>query len=178
MLDLLALLVLLSVLSFIFLSAAVRNSMLGAVPVFGLVWRYIALAEFCHLLSVLLESSLPLDEALRLTGEGVSDARTARACRVLAGDVEAGRSLTEAIERRPMFPASLTRILSWAEKTRSLPEVLTMAAELFESRARAQSIVTSTALSVLTVVLVLLGLGFTIIALFLPLITLISKLSG
>ena len=44
----------------------------------GAVWRSTSLAEFCHLLALLLESRLPLPEALRLTGEGVEDADSTR----------------------------------------------------------------------------------------------------
>ena len=63
-----------------FLTPAVRRSFASRLPLLGTVWRSTSLAEFCHLLALLLESRLPLPEAIRLTGEGVQDADIDRAC--------------------------------------------------------------------------------------------------
>ena len=45
------------------------------IPVVGGVWQYTSWAEFCHLLALLLETDLPLPEALRLTGRGGPEQR-------------------------------------------------------------------------------------------------------
>jgi len=161
----------------VFLKPALRRSLAGRIPVLGAVWRTTSLAEFCHLLALLLESRLPLPEALRLTGEGVQDADMNEACRFMASEVESGRSLTEAMAAKRLFPSGLPSLLRWAERDKSLSEVLHMAGTMFETRARAHSTFTGTAVTVLCVLLVL-GMLTVIPALFLPLITLISRLSG
>jgi general secretion pathway protein F len=147
-------------------------------PIVGGVWRWTTLAEFCHLLSLLLENDLPLPEALRLTGEGVPDANIEIASRRMAGAVESGRTLAEAMTGRWPFPAGLPRLVDWAEKQRSLPEVLHMAGEMFEARAGAHAAFTGTVVGVLSVILILSGLFTIVVGLMLPLITLISRLSG
>jgi type II secretory pathway component PulF len=161
----------------VFLKPAMRRSLAGRIPVLGAVWRTTSLAEFCHLLALLLESQLPLPEALRLTGEGVQDVDMDEACRAMAVEVESGRSLAEAMAAKRLFPAGLPSLLRWAERDKSLAEVLHMAGTMFETRARAHSTFTGTAVTVLCVLLVL-GMLTVIPALFLPLITLISRLSG
>ena len=121
----------------------------------GDVWRSTSLAEFCHLLALLLESRLPLPEALRLTGEGVQDSDVDASCRLMASQVD-GRSLSGASHGRVrLFPAGLPRLVRWAENQRSLPEVLHMAGAMFESRARSYSTFVGTVLNVLCVLLVL-----------------------
>jgi type II secretory pathway component PulF len=161
----------------ILLPPPARRGLAGRLPLVGTVWRCTSLAEFCHLLALLLESHLPLPEAIRLTGEGVQDAVIDASCRVMANQVESGLSLSEAVAQRPLFPAGLPRLLRWAESQKSLAEVLRMTGAMFESRARAQSAFVGTVFNVLCVLLVL-SMIMVIPALFMPLITLISRLSG
>ncbi|MGE3820166.1 MAG: type II secretion system F family protein [Isosphaeraceae bacterium] len=160
------------------LRKSVRRSLASGIPVIGSVWRNTSLAEFCHLLALLIESDLPLEESLRLAGIGVADARFERAGRGMAGDVASGLSLSQAVLRQRVFPRGLTRLLRWAEGHQSLPEALTMAGQMFEARARSQSTFAGALLSVLTVLVLLLGISAVILGVFLPMITLISRLSG
>jgi len=161
----------------LFLTRPVRRSLAGRLPLLGTVWRSTSLAEFCHLLALLLESHLPLPEALRLTGEGVQDAEFDVSCRRMAHEVESGRSLSDAMAERRLFPPGLPRLLRWAEGQKSLTEVLHIAGSMFEARARSQSTFVGSVMSVLCVVPVL-WIILIVPALFLPLITLISRLSG
>ncbi len=123
----------------LWLSAATRRSLAARLPLFGTIWRTTSLAEFCHLLALLLESQLPLPEALRLAGAGVQDADIDSACQLMARDVEAGGSLAKAISNRRPFPLGLAQLLRWAERYKSLPEVLHVAGAMFEARARSHT---------------------------------------
>jgi general secretion pathway protein F len=154
-----------------------RRAVAGRLPLVGTVWHSTSLAEFCHLLALLLENQLPMPEALRLTGEGVQDADIDSSCQAMAKKVESGRLLSQAMEERRSFPFGLPRLVRWAENEQGLPEVLHMAGAMFESRARSHSTFVGTVFNVLCVLLVL-AMVMVIPALFLPLITLISKLSG
>jgi type II secretory pathway component PulF len=155
-----------------------RRALVGGIPLVGSVSRNTALAEFCHLLGLLLESEMPLGQAVRLTGEGVEDPAVDRACRMMSVDLESGLGLSQAVRRQPLFPKGLARVLEWAEGNQSLAGSLHMVGEMFEARARSQATFFGTVLSVLVVIAVILFAGLLVIALFLPLITLISKLSG
>ncbi len=162
---------------FIFLTPALRRGLAGRLPLIGRVWRATSLAEFCHLLALLLESQLPLPEALRLTGEGVQDSDVDASCRLMANQVESGRLLSQAMAKVRLFPVGLPRLVRWAENQESLPEVLHMAGAMFESRGRSYSTFVGTVLNVICV-LVVFQMALFVPALFLPLITLISRLSG
>ncbi len=185
----------------VLLSPPRRRSLANRIPLLGTVWRSISLAEFCHLLALLLESHLPMPEALRLTGEGVQDAEIDSSCRAMARDVESGQPLSLAIKQRGTHQAlmykskywltplsfalrergahllGLAGLVRWAEHQKSLPEVLHMAGSMFEVRARSQAVFAGTVLNFLCVLLVF-SVVLVIPALILPLITLISKLSG
>jgi type II secretory pathway component PulF len=160
------------------LGERLRRGLLGGVPLVGAVWRNTSLAEFCQLLTLLLESEVPLPRALRLTAEGVEDVSVERVCHAVAADVEGGRPLSEAVALHPVFPPGLSRLLRWAEGERTLPGALQMAGEMYAARARAQASFAGTVLSVLAVLAILGGLLAVVLGLFLPLYTLISKLAG
>jgi type II secretory pathway component PulF len=167
--------------SFIFLRAclpsAMRRSLATHIPLFGPIWASVRLSEFCRLLALLMESQLPLPEAIRLAGEGIEDSGLNRACALLARDVEAGRPFAASMSKLVRFPRGLSRLLGWAEDKMALPELLHLAAALFETEARSRATVAGTIVSILSVTIVL-ALIMVIPALFLPLITLISRLSG
>jgi type II secretory pathway component PulF len=161
----------------VFLKRSTRRSLATRVPLFGWIWAPARLAEFCRLLALLLESRLPLPEALRLTGKGIEDSGIERSCEVMAHEVESGRSIAQAMTKRRSFPPGLPRLLGWAESQMTLPEVLNLAGVLFETQARSQTTLVGTIVTVMCVVLVL-SLVLVIPAMFLPLFTLISRLSG
>ncbi len=155
-----------------------RRSLATRIPVLGGVWRYTSWAEFCHLLALLLESRLTLPEALRLAGEGVQNTDLDRACQTMASDVERGGTLAQAMASRPELPSGLARLLRWAAKQNAIAEILHMAGEMFEARAKGQAMFAGTVMAVLSVVIVLWGAFSVVVGLMLPLVTLISKLSG
>ena len=92
--------------------------------------------------------------------------------------MEDGKTLARAMPERRPFPPRLPRLLHWGEKRGSLPEVLHMAGEMFAARASAHSSFAAAALSVACFVLILLGVNLIILGLMLPMISLISRLSG
>ena len=155
-----------------------RRSLATKIPVIGGVWRYTSWAELCHLLALLLESQLTLPEALRLAGEGVQNTDLDRACRAMEGEVERGETLAQAMATRPELPAGLARLLRWATKQNAIAEILHMAGEMFEARAKGQALFAGTVMAVLSVVIVLWGVFSVVGGLMLPMVTLISKLSG
>jgi type II secretory pathway component PulF len=174
----------LAALGLIWLAGASRLSgpgprrVVSRIPLIGPLWRWTALTKFSHLLALLLESRMPLTAALPLAGEGVRDAALAASGQAIARDLEAGQPLVAAIGRRRLFPRGFLKILTWAEGHQALPEALHMAGEMFEARARAQATFVGILCLVVAVVSLFLGIGFLVVALYLPLLKLINVLSG
>jgi type II secretory pathway component PulF len=172
-------------------SRSARDGLVARTPVVGTLWRFTAWAEFCHLLAMLVEANVPLPEALRLTGEAVEDRNVERACLAMARGVEQGAPLSVAMAgeapgadpeglraiRRSM-PAGLPRLLRWAEDRAALAEVLNVAGETFQARSRAEVTFGGAAAAFLAATAVIAGLFIVVVGMFLPLITLVSRLSG
>jgi general secretion pathway protein F len=159
-----------------FMTEKVRRGLIARVPILGAVWRNTSLAEFCHLLALLLESEIPLDQAVRLTGEGVQDSAIDLSCKAMAAEIAGGLTLSQAITRKPVFPVGLARVLRWAEGHQGLAESLHTTAEMFEARARAQASFAGTVLAILAVLLMIFTILTVIFGVFLPMYNLISRL--
>jgi type II secretory pathway component PulF len=128
-------------------------------------------------MGLLLEQQVPLPDALRVTAVGLRDGNLARGCCRAADDTEKGRPLDESLAARRQFPASLIPVIQWGQRAPALPDAFRAAAEMFEGRSRAQGTVLEIMMLPVMFCIILVFVGFFIIALFLPMISLIQKLS-
>ncbi|SIO07934.1 general secretion pathway protein F [Singulisphaera sp. GP187] len=168
----------LGVIASLVLRTDVRRSLAWVIPLIGPVWHLSDLAEFSHLLALLLESEVPLREALPMAGAAVRNSEIASGTKQAAQEIAEGRSLALALTRPSLFPHGFARIIDWAEKHRGMPEALHMAGEMFEAQARSQASFVSTVCGILAIWSILCGIVVVVVAIFFPLISLINRLSG
>ncbi len=128
-------------------------------------------------MGLLLEQEVSLPDALRLAAAGLRDANLARGCRRAAADAENGRPLDECLAARRQFPASLIPMIQWGQQASALPDAFRGAAEMFEGRVHSHGTLLQTTLLPIMCAVVSIFVGFFVLALFLPLIALIQKLS-
>lgn len=160
------------------LDEASRHRLFNLLPLLGPLWRWTALAEFSHYLALLVECEIPLPMAVPLAAEGTRDAELRRASKVVGQEIAEGMSLGRSVSWWHVFPFGFGKLLRWAEGHQSLPETLHMAGEVYEARARSQASFVASVFAVSAVIFVIWSVGFIVVALFLPLIQLISRLSG
>jgi len=146
-------------------------------PLVGHVWHWIGVAEALRCLGLLVEHRVPLAESLRLTADGVTDAYVSDQFRQLAARIEQGRSLTMSLVDLRSLPLSIVPFVHWGERNNLLADGLRSAAEMIEARLRLR---TDVLLQIIPP-MIFLGIGVmlanAVIALFLPLISLIQGLS-
>jgi len=151
--------------------------LLYGVPLIGPLWRFGRLVQFSRLMAVLLEQEVPLPEALRLSAAGVRDAYLAEGCRWVADGVEAGRPLAECLTSQRRFPPSMIPLVDWGQRASAMADAFRASAEMFEGRVQTQGIFLETVLLPLTFLVIVLFIGFFIVAMFLPLISLFQALT-
>lgn len=94
---------------------------------------------FTRLLGALLESGLPLDDALSAIAKQSADARLRRVVLEVRGRVLEGQSLADSLARFPRaFPEVYLATVSAGEQTRLLPLVLQRVADYLERRQEVQ----------------------------------------
>jgi type II secretory pathway component PulF len=152
--------------------------MLRRLPIVGPLLRWTHLAQFARLMAMLLDQRVPLPDALRLTAAGLHDSDLAHGCRQVAADVESGRVLYESMAAQRQFPASLIPVVEWGQRAPALPDAFRAAADMFEGRIRSQGSLLEAILLPIIVLVITAYVGMFVISLFLPLISLIERLSG
>lgn len=156
-----------------------RTRLLYSVPLVGTLIRSSRMAAFVDLLAILVEHELPLPAAFRLAGEAASDPIMAMASGQIESDLSGGMPLAESLRNRRAVPGLMAWMMLVGERRGRLAESLRQAAEVYRRQAEMRALLLR---SVLPPVL-LLGIsavvvGFFIAALFMPLIKLITELSG
>lgn len=153
-------------------------SLLYRVPTIGPLFRWSHLSRFSRLMGILLMQNVPMPDALRNAASGVGNPRLARGCRSVADDTEKGRPLDESLAAWPQFPTTLVAMVQWGLRTTALPDAFHAAAEMYEGRVRLQGTLLEALLLPIMCLTILIFIGFFVIAMFMPLICLITKLSG
>lgn len=94
------------------------------IPLFGAIFRKSAAANVTGSLAGLLDSGVPLIQAMHTCSRVCGNAVMAESVRTAADNVEIGRRLSDELERTEQFQLMVVRMISMAEETGSLPEVL------------------------------------------------------
>jgi general secretion pathway protein F len=148
------------------------------IPMIGPVLRWSQLAQFGRLMELLLGQQVPLPDALQLAADGVRDGNLAAACCNVADEVGNGRVLYESLADRQQFPPSMIPVIEWGQRAPALPEAFRAVAEMFEGRARSQSpLVEAVVLPVMLLIIITFA-GTFVLAMMMPMVALISKLSS
>ncbi len=146
-------------------------------PAIGPLWRWQSLVDFSRLMHLLLDRQVPMSEALRLTADGLRWSDLAAVSRACARDVDKGMGLIESMAQYPEFPASLQPVIASGVQAERPAEAFAAAADMYRSRAGVDVGLWEAILPPVIIVFVAVGVGFLVLAMFLPLIKLISCLT-
>jgi type II secretory pathway component PulF len=152
--------------------------LVAATPFAGQLWRWLGVAEWSSLLSVLIENQVPLPEALRLAADGIRNADLGQLSLRFAVGAEKGESLSAMLQATPQAPASLAPLIRWGEKTNMLAEALETGRQMFEKRVQARSLLLNAVLPPILLVVIGGFVLFVVGSLFSPMLDLIRGLSG
>jgi type IV pilus assembly protein PilC len=146
-------------------------------PVLGMVLRKIAVARFTRTLGTLISSGVPILEGLDITARTAGNAVVERAVSQTRKAVEAGRSLVDPLKETDVFPGMVTQMIGVGEQTGAMDAMLQKIADFYEEEV--DSAVKDLLTSLEPVMIVFLGLvvGGVVISMYLPLFSLIGKLS-
>ena len=154
------------------------DALLLKLPVFGMLLRKIAVARFARTLATLISSGVPLLEALEVTGKTAGNAVVERAIMNTRKAIEQGRTIVDPLKETGVFPPMVTQMIGVGEQTGALDAMLSKVAEFFEDEVDSAVKDLLTALEPMLIVFLGFVVGGIVISMYLPLFTLIDKLSG
>ncbi|NOX96994.1 MAG: type II secretion system F family protein [Nitrospirae bacterium] len=103
-------------------------------PVVGPLVREVSLVRFSHTLGTLLESGVPLDEALETTGEVPMNRLLQRETKRMAGEIREGERFSRLLPGRKLFPSTFTWITAVGEGRGVLEKSLFQAGDFYRLR--------------------------------------------
>jgi len=148
------------------------------IPIIGMLLRKIAVARFTRTLGTLISSGVPILEGLDITARTSGNAVIERAILQVRKAVEAGRTLVDPLRETTIFPGMVTQMIGVGEQTGAMDAMLQKIADFYEDEVDAAVKDLLTALEPLMIVFLGVVVGGIVISMYLPLFSLIAKLSG
>jgi type IV pilus assembly protein PilC len=143
-------------------------------PLFGDLIRKSSISRFSRTLGTLVTSGVPILQALNITKETAGNSVIAEAIAKVHDAVKEGESIVQPLEASNVFPPMVISMIDVGEETGQLPEMLLKIAEVYDDEVdNAVSGLTSLLEPIMIVFLAVI-VGTIVIALFMPLITIIS----
>jgi len=144
------------------------------IPVFGDLLSKTAIARFSRTLGTLISSGVPILQALNITRETASSTVVANAIGKIHDSVKEGESVVGPMESSGVFPPMVTSMVQVGEETGQLPDMLVKVADVYEGEV--DNVVTSltSILEPIMIVMLAVIVGTIVIALFMPMVSLIT----
>ena len=147
-------------------------------PALGPVISKVAISRFTRTLGTLVSSGVPILQALTIVKETAGNVIISNAVAKVHESVKEGETITAPLEASGVFPPMVVSMVDVGEQTGALPEMLLRIADDYDEEVdNAVSAMTSLLEPIMIVFLAVI-VGSIVIAMFLPLIPMISNMSG
>jgi len=147
------------------------------IPILGDIMRKIAVARFSRTLSTLLSSGVPILQSLDITARTAGNVIIEEAITSVRTGVERGESFVDPLKATDVFPNMVAQMIGIGEQTGALDAMLGKIADFYEQEVDAAISNLLTLIEPLLIGFLGVTIGSIVIAMYLPLFTLIGKLS-
>jgi len=137
-------------------------------PVFGNLFRKIALGRFCRNLGTMMRSGVPILQSLDIVAETTGNIVLERAARAVQDSVRSGESLSLPLAEHKVFPAMVVQMMAVGEETGALDTMLAKIAEFYDQEVEATTEALTALIEPLMIAVLGTLIGSMIIALYMP----------
>ena len=145
-------------------------------PVFGNIIKKSSVARFCRTLGTLIASGVPILEALRIVKDAVGNVIISNAIEDVHGSIREGDTIADPLRASGIFDELLVNMIDVGEETGELDKMLMKIADNYEADVDVAVEGMSSLLEPLLIVGMGLVVGFIVISLFLPLVSIIKNI--
>jgi len=146
-------------------------------PVLGNIMRKIAVARFCRTLATLISSGVPILDGLEITARTSGNAVVEDAVMTTRKSIERGETISAPLKETAVFPPMVTQMIGVGEATGALDTMLAKIAEFYEEEVDTAVAGLLTLLEPIMIAILGVVVGGIVIAMYLPIFDLISKLT-
>ncbi len=146
-------------------------------PVLGNIMRKIAVARFCRTLATLISSGVPILDGLEITARTSGNAVIEDAVMTTRKSIERGETIAAPLRETGVFPPMVVQMIGVGEATGALDTMLAKIADFYEDEVDTAVAGLLTLLEPIMIALLGVVVGGIVIAMYLPIFDLISKLA-
>jgi type IV pilus assembly protein PilC len=154
------------------------DRMIFRLPKVGPFVQTVSVSRFARTFGTLMASGVPILQSISITRDTLDNVVIAKSLERVHDRVRDGEPLSVPLEQSGVFPQMVTSMIQVGEETGQLPEMLNRVADIYDEEVdNAVTALTSIIEPVLIVFLAVV-VGAIVLAMFLPLIALITKMTG
>jgi type IV pilus assembly protein PilC len=154
------------------------DGLLLKAPIIGPLLRKIAVARFTRTMATLIASGVPILDCLEITSSTAGNAIVEEAIMKVKRSIEEGRTIVEPLKESGVFPPMVVQMVGVGEQAGALEQMLTKIADFYEEEVDAAVGDLMTAMEPAMIVVLGTVVGGIVISMYLPIFTLVSKLSS
>jgi type IV pilus assembly protein PilC len=148
------------------------------VPIMGMLLRKIGVARFTRTLGTLITSGVPILEGLSITARTSGNAVIEQSLMKVRKAIEEGRTIVDPLKESGVFPNMVTQMIGVGEATGAMDAMLQKIADFYEDEVDAATKDMLTLLEPIMIAFLGVAVGGIVISLYMPLFSMIAKLSG
>ncbi|MEM6821284.1 MAG: type II secretion system inner membrane protein GspF [Verrucomicrobiota bacterium] len=146
-------------------------------PVFGDLITKTSIARFARTLGTLVTSGVPILQALSITKDTAGNIVLSESINNVHEAVKEGESMVSPLEASGLFPPMVISMIQVGEETGQLPDMLNKVADVYEEEVDVAVAGLTSLLEPIMIVFLALVVGTIVVALFLPLVSIITELT-
>lgn len=154
------------------------DRMVLRVPKFGDLIQKTIMVQMTRTLGTLLESGVPISEALDITARSIPNRAVAQSLQSTLRRIQEGIPLAEPLAHSGVFPPMVIHMIGVGETTGSLDTILQTLADLYEEEVDGAVKSLSSLLEPLIMIGLGIGIGFFVLAMYLPIFSMSSVMAG
>jgi type IV pilus assembly protein PilC len=156
----------------------VIDAILLKTPILGDILRKVAVARFTRTLSTLLASGVPILDGLDITARTSGNAIIEDAIQKTRTGIERGETISGPLRETAVFPSMVVQMINVGETTGALDAMLSKIADFYEEEVDTAVAGLLTLMEPLMIAFLGVIVGGIVIAMYMPIFDMISKLTG
>jgi type IV pilus assembly protein PilC len=145
-------------------------------PVFGMLIRKVAISRFCRTLGTLLQSGVPIMQALEIVGKASGNEVIAETVNKVRESVREGESIAVPLQLSGLFPPLVTQMVAVGEETGNLDGMLSKISDFYDTEVEYMLASLTSLLEPILILVMGFIVGFIVVSVFLPLYQIIGNI--
>lgn len=158
--------------------ALIKDHVMLRVPVFGILFKKVALSRFARTFSTLIKSGVPILGAMEIVSNTSGNLVISKIVDGARDSVRNGESLSDPFSKSTVFPPMVTKMMAIGERSGALDQLLEKIAEFYDQQVEAEVKGLTSMIEPIMIAIMGVIVGGIVLAVFLPIFKLQEKLSG